>query len=151
MKEEKKLLGALLVFLFLLILAICYYLSLNESEEKTPPPPPLKTVPVPAPTRFEFKEEPQNDTTIIFELQQGDRCLKVTFRNQTNAVVIYESELGDKFQIISHQKQDWQPMPGDGTFVFSNGKKLTVKFEAPMQFPLSSQPEIFFPNGKNNN
>lgn len=126
MKEGKIFLLGLFLALVLLIVGIYMFIN-QEKEEKTPATPPA-LIETPAPTRFVFEEELKEDTTITFNLKPGDTLKAVSYKNENNMVVIYETKMGDKFQIICYQKQDWNPLPKDDELIFSNGKVLSVKF-----------------------
>lgn len=93
-----------------------------------------------------FKISAVQDTTVVFTLPYNESPKFVEWRNNSNMVVIWHSTLGTSYQIVCHEKQnkEWMPMPDGGTFIFNNGKKLTVKFEnepRPATAPLYPNPE----------
>lgn len=93
-----------------------------------------------------FKISAVQDTTVVFTLPYNEYPKDVEWRNKSNMVIIWHSTLGTSYQVVCHEKQnkEWLPMPDGGTFIFNNGKKLTVKFEnepRPATAPLDQNPD----------
>lgn len=93
-----------------------------------------------------FKTSPAQDTVVVFSLPYNDSYKDVSWKDKRNMVVSWHSVSGKCSQIICREKQnnEWMPMPDGGTFIFNNGKKLTVKFEnepRPATAPLDPNPE----------
>lgn len=132
-KNKKVFYGVIVIILvFTVILGVLW--MKKPAQTKTDPVPPTPTEQqLPSketfPDKFVFETDPQNDTTVVFHLQPGDKTHDVEWRDKTNTVVIWHSDQGNSFQVISFNIQKkWMPMPEGGELIFNNGKKLTVKF-----------------------
>lgn len=79
---------------------------------------------------IELKENIHADSTIVFQLAVNDSPSSVEWRTQDHStVVMWRSAKGELYQLIAPVHPNWNPGPANTTLTFSNGKKLTIRFE----------------------
>lgn len=132
MKNKKVVYGVVIAVVLLIVIALIYIFWPKTTPQPEQEPTPTVEQPLPeekSPDKYVFETDPEQDTIIEFHLQSGDKTHDVEWRDKTNTVVIWHSEQGQAYQVISMDIQKkWIPMPDGGELIFNNGKKLIVNF-----------------------
>lgn len=132
MEKNQKIICGVVIFVLIIVVAICVFWPKTTPQTEQKPIPPTVEQPLPEkqfPDKFVFETDPEENTIIEFHLRPGDKTHDVEWRDKTNTVVIWHSEQGHSYQVISMDVQKkWMPMPDGGELVFNNGKKLIVNF-----------------------
>ena len=132
MEKNKKVVCGVVIVIVVTLFALMYAFWPKTTETEQEPTPPVIEQPQTEdqfPDKYVFETDPEKDTIIEFHLSSGDKTRDVEWRDKTNTVVIWHSEQGQAYQVISMDIQKkWIPMPDGGELIFNNGKKLIVNF-----------------------